>query len=108
MGLISEELSQRVLIITTPGNAPGFSLSFHPSNSQVLSATRDRFSFPTGRSGFWQKAALIIFPEAMRHLPTAATRLSKNAIFRSSRGNEAQISLENHLFRASLRRLLLL
>jgi hypothetical protein len=31
------------------------------------------FSFPTGRGGFRQKAALIIFLEAMRHLPTAAT-----------------------------------
>ena len=35
----------------------------------LLSAARDRFSFPTGRSGFRQKAALILFPEAMRHLP---------------------------------------
>jgi hypothetical protein len=41
--------------------------------SSLLLATRDRFSFPTGRSGFRQKAALILFPEAMRHLPTAAT-----------------------------------
>jgi hypothetical protein len=32
----------------------------------LLSATRDRFSFPTGRSGFRQKAALILFPEEMR------------------------------------------
>jgi hypothetical protein len=32
----------------------------------VLKMTRNRFSFPTGRSGFRQKAALIIFPEAMR------------------------------------------
>jgi hypothetical protein len=48
-------------------------LVFVRPNPQVPSATRDRFSFPTGRGGFRQKAALIIFLEAMRHLPTAAT-----------------------------------
>ena len=42
----------------------------------VVIGIRDRFSFPTGRSGFRQKTALIIFPEAMRHLPTAATTAS--------------------------------
>jgi hypothetical protein len=31
------------------------------------------FHFQLGRSGFRQKAALIIFPEEMQHLPTAAT-----------------------------------
>jgi hypothetical protein len=37
------------------------------------SGRNGELSFPTGRGGFRQKAALIIFPEAMRHLPTAAT-----------------------------------
>jgi hypothetical protein len=41
----------------------------HPGSPP--SATRDRFSFPTGRGGFRQKSALILFPEAMhiRHPP---------------------------------------
>jgi len=43
---------------------------------QTLQSNKQGFSFPTGRSGFRQKAALIIFLEEMRHLPTAATTAS--------------------------------
>jgi hypothetical protein len=43
------------------------------------------FSFPTGRSGFRQKAALIIFPEEMRHLPAAATTASGSSAFSERR-----------------------
>jgi hypothetical protein len=50
---------------------PALAVAFRPPNFQVPSATRDRFSFPTGRGGFRQKAALILFPEAIRQLPAA-------------------------------------